>query len=245
MAKGHMTYLQHLEELRRRIIVSAVALAVAGGVSWIFAWDILAILKRPAGNIVLNYLKPMEPFLVRFKLAMFGGVLLALPVILFEVLAYVSPALKQKEKIYTVLIVSMIMAFFATGVVFGYFYVMPVGIKWLLNIAGTQMQPVLSAGEYVSFAGWFMLAFGISFETPVFIWMLVALGVLTPEQLRRQWRYAYMIILLFAAIITPDWSPVTMLLVAIPMVILYELSILLSKITVRRRARAEAGEAAG
>ena len=235
-----MTYLQHLEELRRRIIVSAVALVAAFAVCWFFAWDFLDILKRPAGNITLHYMKPMEPFLVRFKLALFGAVLLALPVILFELLGFVSPALKTKERRYTISVLFMIVGFFAIGVVFGYYYIMPPGIRWLMGVAGTQMSPILSASEYVTFSGWFMVGLGISFETPIVIWMLVALGVLTPEQLVKQWRMALIVILLVAAVITPDWSPVTMVMVAAPMTILYVLSILLARFTVRRRRAREA-----
>ncbi|MBN2167862.1 MAG: twin-arginine translocase subunit TatC [Actinobacteria bacterium] len=237
MASVKMTYLQHLEELRRRIIVCVAALTAGVGVSWVFAWDILYILKKPAGDITLNYLKPLEPFMVRFKLALFGGVILALPVILLEILAFVSPALKENEKRYSFAVTVLLVAFFAAGVVFGYYFIMPVGIKWLLDIAGNQMNAVLSASEYISFAGWFMIAFGVAFETPMFIWMLVALGVLTPDQLREQWRYAYLIILIFAAVVTPDWNPVTMLLVAVPMVVLYELSILMARFTTGRRTK--------
>lgn len=241
-----MSYLHHLEELRRRIIVSGIALIVAFGVAWIFAWDILAFLKAPAGNITLNYMGPMEPFLVRFKLAMFGGVLLAMPVILFEVLSFVSPALKAKERRYTIMVMFMIVAFFVVGVIFGYRVIMPPGIRWLFNVAGAQMNPVISASQYVSFIGWFMIGLGISFETPVFIWFLVALGVVTPQQLQSQWRWAILIILLTASIITPDWSPVTMALVALPMAVLYILSIVLARITVRRKTAAAAAiEAAG
>lgn len=246
MASVTMSYLQHLEELRRRIIVSGIALVVAFGVAWVFAWDILSILKAPAGSITLNYMGPMEPFMVRFKLAMFGGVLLAMPVILFEILSFVSPALKAKERKYTILVMLMIVAFFIVGVFFGYRVIMPPGIRWLFNVAGTQMRPVISATQYVSFMGWFMIGLGISFETPVFIWFLVALGVVTPEQLQQQWRWAVLIILIVAAVITPDWSPVTMALVAAPMAILYILSILLARLTVRRKTAAAAAiEAAG
>jgi len=240
-----MTYLQHLEELRRRIIVSAIALGVAFAVAWIFAWDILAILKAPAGTITLNYMTPMEPFLVRFKLALFGAVVLAIPVVLFEILSFASPALKAKERRYTIGVMVMIVAFFAVGVIFGYRVIMPPGLRWLFGVAGTQMKPVLSASQYVTFMGWFMIGLGVSFETPVFIWMLVALGVVTPEQLTKQWRWAIIIILIVASVITPDWSPVTMTLVAIPMGILYILSIALAKLTTRkRRAAAAAIEAA-
>jgi len=243
LASGHMTYFQHLEELRRRIIVSAIALVVAFAVAWLFAWDLLSWMKAPAGGITLNYMSPMEPFLVRFKLAMFGGVALALPVILFEILSFVSPALKNKERRYTVGVMVMIVLFFAIGVMFGYRVIMPPGIRWLFNVAGTQMKPVLSANQFVTFMGWFIVGLGVSFETPVFIWFLVALGVVTPEQLQKQWRWAILIILIVAAVITPDWSPVTMTLVAIPMGGLYILSILLAKFTTRRRRAAAASAA--
>ncbi|MHB8896200.1 MAG: twin-arginine translocase subunit TatC, partial [Candidatus Geothermincolia bacterium] len=169
MASASMSYLHHLEELRRRIIVSGIALVVAFGVAWVFAWDILAILKAPAGNITLNYMGPMEPFMVRFKLAMFGGVLLAMPVVLFEILSFVSPALKSKERNYTIMVMLMIVLFFIVGVIFGYKVIMPPGIRWLFNVAGTQMNPVISASQYVTFMGWFMIGLGVSFETPVFI----------------------------------------------------------------------------
>ena len=241
-----MTYLQHLEELRRRLIVSAIAFIVAFAVAWLFAWDILNILKAPAGALTLNYMTPMEPFLVRFKLALFGSIILTLPVILFEILGFVSPALKNKERRYTYGVLLMIVAFFAVGVVFGYKVIMPPGIKWLFNVANGQMRPVMSASSYISFAGWFMLGLGASFETPVFIWLLVALRVVSPEQLTKQWRWALIIILIVASVITPDWSPVTMVLVAIPMTLLYVISIALAWTTTRkRRAReAEAAEAA-
>ncbi len=241
-----MTYLQHLEELRRRLIVSAIAFIVAFAVAWLFAWDILNILKAPAGALTLNYMTPMEPFLVRFKLALFGSIILVLPVVLFEILGFVSPALKTKERRYTYGVLLMIVAFFAIGVYFGYKVIMPPGIKWLFNVAQGQMRPVMSASSYISFAGWFMLGLGLSFETPVFIWLLVALRVVSPEQLQRQWRWALIIILIVASVITPDWSPVTMILVAIPMTILYIISIALAWGTTRkRRAReAEAAEAA-
>jgi sec-independent protein translocase protein TatC len=245
LATGSMTYLQHLEELRRRLIVGGLAVLVAFAVGWIFAWDILNFLKEPAGSLKLYYMTPMEPFLVRFKLAMFGAVILALPVILFEILAFVSPALKRKEKTYTFGVLGMIVVFFAAGVAFGYKVIMPAGITWLLNVAQGQMTSVISASSYVNFAGWFMLGMGVAFETPVFIWMLVALGVVKPEQLRSQWRWAVLIILLAASIITPDWSPVTMVLVAIPMAALYVFSIALAYFTTRKRRARAAAEALG
>jgi len=232
-----MTYLQHLEELRRRIIVCVIALVLSFAVAWIFAWDILALAKRPAGTITIHYMGPMEPFIVRFKLALFGGFLLSMPVILFEILGFVTPALRSEEKKIAYAVLIMIIAFFCAGVAFGYWFIMPPAIRWLLGVAGNQMKPVLSAGQYVSFVGWFALGIGVSFETPIVIWTLVAMDVLTPEQLQKQWRMALIIILLVASIITPDWSPVTMIMVALPMMALYVISIALARITAKRKRK--------
>lgn len=238
-----MSYLHHLEELRRRLIVCGVAILVAFVAAWVFAWDILAVLKEPAGNITLHYMSPMEPFTVRFKLALFGSLLIAFPVILFEILGYVTPALKKKERLYSFGALALVILFFASGVAFGYRFIMPSGITWLFNVAEGQMTGVVSASSYISFAGWFMLGLGVAFETPMFIWMLVALGIVTPQQLQRGWRYAIIIILLAAAIITPDWSPVTMVLIAVPMFFLFLISLAMAWMTVRfKERRKEAGK---
>ena len=186
-----MTYLQHLEEIRRRLIVSFLALCVAGGACWFFAWNFLD---------------------------------------------------KKIQMASTLGVLAMILIFFAAGLSFGYFYVMPVGIRWLLDLAGQELKPVLTATQYISFCGWFLIAFGFSFETPIFILLMVRMGVVTPKQLRKNWRIAYIVILLFAAIITPDWNPVTMVLVAVPMVLLYEFSIILAKFVTKRLDKKEEQE---
>ena len=156
----------------------------------------------------------------------------------------ITVRLKENEKTYTILVLAMIVTFFAAGVVFGYKFIMPAGINWLLDVASGQMNPVMSASSYVNFSGWFMLGLGVSFLTPVFIWMLVVLNVVQPEQLKNQWRWALIIILLIASIITPDWNPVTMVLVALPMLVLYIISIGLAFATARRR-RAKLAEITG
>ncbi|MDD5748960.1 MAG: twin-arginine translocase subunit TatC [Actinomycetota bacterium] len=226
-----------MEELRRRIIVCFVAFVLSLVVGWVFAWDILEIVKKPAQSIVLHYMGPMEPFLVRFKLAFFVGLLIAAPVIIFELMGFVIPALKREEKKIAIFALLMILFFFCAGVAFGYRFIIPPAITWLLGVAGTQMKPVLSAGQYISFIGWFMLGIGIAFETPVVIWMLVAMDVVTPEQLQRQWRVAVIVILVASSIITPDWNPVTMFLVALPMLGLYLISLGLARLTARRRKK--------
>ncbi len=230
MADRKMTIIEHLEELRRRIIVMFLSLGVAICVGYVFSWDILDFLKQPASraDIPLNlyYQTVLEPFMVRFKIAMYAAIVLALPVILYEIIAYVAPALRKREKRFMYTALFFIIVFFLGGVAFCYFYILPVGLRWLVGQAGGRISPVLMAGQYISLVALLMVAVGLSFETPLVVWLVVRLGIITPQRLHKNWRYAVIIILCFAALITPDWNPITMMLVAVPMFFLYEGSIL-------------------
>lgn len=228
MVDRRMAFLAHLAELRKRIIISAAVLAVTFGICLYFSIPLLRILNAPAGHLQFVFLTPLEPFMVKVKVAFFAGAALALPVILYEILAFAAPGMKAKEKrIIFPTILSMVLLF-AGGVVFGYRYIMPISTTWLLSQAGALMKASVSASAYVTYAGWFLLGFGISFETPLFILLMVRLGILSPARLRGSWRYAVIIILILSAIITPDWSPVTMAVMAIPMLLFYILSCFLA-----------------
>lgn len=229
MVDRKMSFIDHLEELRRRIIIAFSAIAAGAAVCFFFAFRILRILTEPAGKITLVYLSPIEPFMVKFKIALWAGFFFAMPVVLYQVLAFVAPALKSKERRFVYPIMISLVFLFALGVFFGYEAVMPVGIKWLFGQAGQELQANLTASMYVSFAFMFLLAFGVAFETPLVILFLVKLGVVTPQTLRRNWRVAYLAILVISATITPDWSPVTMAIMALPMMALYEVSVFISR----------------
>ncbi|HDP69340.1 MAG TPA: twin-arginine translocase subunit TatC [Actinobacteria bacterium] len=228
MADKKMSILDHLDELRKRIIVSVIAVIIGVGICFFYAYDILEILLKPAGDLELVFLGVLDPFMAKFKIAIFAGIFIALPVIIYQILSFLAPALKGHEKKIIYPMVLFFVILFACGAYFGYTYIMPVGTEWLLNQAEGQISPVLTIDKYVAYASLFIIAFGISFETPFFILILVMLGVVSPKSLRKNWRIAYLIILLFAAIVTPDWSPVTMTIFAMPMILLYELSILLA-----------------
>jgi sec-independent protein translocase protein TatC len=222
--------MDHLEEFRKRIIISSAVILIAAGFCYTYAYRILKILTKPAGKITLVYLSPLEPFMVKFKIAIWAGVFVAMPILIYQVLAFIAPALKSKEKKYVYPAVFFLFLLFILGVVFGYNFIMPVGISWLFGQAGDALKANLTASSYINFAALFLFAFGISFETPLVILLLVKLRVVTPRALRENWRIAYLGILLFSAIATPDWSPVTMIVMAIPMIILYEISVLLSRV---------------
>jgi sec-independent protein translocase protein TatC len=242
-----MTFIEHLEELRRRIIVMFLSLVVAIVVGYIFSWNLLGFRKEPAAKadspLNLYYQTVLEPFMVRFRIAMYAAVVLALPVIIYEILAYIAPALRKREKRFMFYALFFIIVFFLAGVAFCYAYILPVGIKWLTDQSGGQITPVLMANQYISFVALLMIGVGLSFETPLVVWLVVRLGIVTPQRLHKNWRIAVIIVLAFAALITPDWNPITMLLVAVPMFLLYEGSILFAMAGMRgARKRKEALE---
>ncbi len=233
-----MTLWEHFGELRKRIVLSLIALTIFSAISYYYWPVLLELLTRPAGmKDKLVYLNLMEPFVSRFKLALWTGFLISFPFILYQVMAFVLPGLKRAEKSFIFVMSFFMVILFFGGVYFGYEYVLGVGIKWLEAQGAGLIKANLTVSEYISFTGLFLLAFGASFETPVITVILVRIGVVRPIQLIKQWRIAIVVILLFSAIATPDWSPVTMGLMAIPMFALYILGIMLSFIFAPRRKK--------
>ena len=231
-----MTLVEHLEELRQRLQYAVLGLLVATGVGLIFVDRLLAILLRPAGHVKLTTLTVLEPFLVKVKVAFLFGFAVSMPWILYQIYAFVDPALTETERRRTIPLSLLAGLLFAIGIVFGYLVILPVSLRWLLAQAGTQFNVLITANAYISFVLFFLLIVGATFETPLVILTLALLGVVSPQTLRKEWRIAYMIIAGIAVFGTPDWSPVTMLLVAVPMVMLYEFSIVLCRIFIRPTA---------
>ena len=229
----HMTLVEHLEELRQRLQYAILGLLVATGIGLFFVDVLLRILLRPAGNVKLTTLTVLEPFLVKVKVAFLFGFAVSMPWIVYQLYAFVDPALTETERRRTIPLSLLAGFLFAVGIVFGYLVILPVSLHWLLAQAGTQFNALITANAYISFVLFFLLIVGATFETPLVILTLACLGVVSAQTLRREWRIAYMIIAGIAVFGTPDWSPVTMLLVAIPMVLLYEFSIVLCRIFIK------------
>ena len=233
----HMTLVEHLEELRQRLQYAVLGLLVATGVGLIFVDDLLQFLLRPAGNVKLTTLTVLEPFLVKVKVAFLFGFAVSMPWIMYQLYAFVDPALTETERRRTIPLSLLAGLLFACGIVFGYMVTLPGSLHWLLAQAGTQFNALITANNYISFVLFFLLIVGAMFETPLVILTLAFMGVVSPQTLRREWRIAYMIIAGVAVFAAPDWSGVTMLLFAIPMVALYEFSIVLCRIFIRPPAR--------
>ena len=236
-----MPLTEHLRELRTRLIRSIIAFLIAAGVSFYFARQVFEALKYPVvksyPEVELITLSPTEPLFILIKIALTVGLILASPVILFELWRFVEPALYPNEKkLFIPLLLSSILLFVLGGF-FGYFAVLPVALKFLLGLGFSQLAatPYLSVNLYISFVLKMLIAFGIAFEMPIFLYMLQRAGVVTEEQLKKFRRYFIVVAFLVGALIAPDVA--TQVLMAIPLLVLYEISILLGKMARRGKER--------
>ena len=236
-----MPLTEHLRELRTRLIRSIIAFLLAAGVSFYFARQVFEILKYPVvksyPEVELITLSPTEPLFILIKIALTVGLILASPVILFELWRFVEPALYPNEKkLFLPLLLSSVFLFVLGGF-FGYFVVLPMALKFLLGLGFSQLAatPYLSVNLYISFVLKMLIAFGIAFEMPIFLYMLQRAGVVTEEQLKKFRRYFIVVAFLVGALIAPDVA--TQVLMAIPLLVLYEISILLGKMARRGRKK--------
>jgi sec-independent protein translocase protein TatC len=233
--EGRMTVFEHLGELRRRLMISIVAVVVAGTVVFILAPEIISWLiqfyndSAPKGTPnKFIFTGPLDAFATRLKIATYGGIVLALPVWLWQLWRFITPGLTRNEKKYAIpFVVSSVVLFVMGGIVA--LLTLEPALKFLLNIGGSDLQPLLTADKYISLVSLMILAFGLSFEFPVVLVFLLIARVLTTAQLRHWRRYAAVIIVAFAAIITPSQDPYSLFAMAVPMYIFYEASILIGR----------------
>jgi len=224
----------HLQELRKRLILSFIAVGGCFALCYTFAEKIFDILAAPLLEMMpeggsLIFTSVAEAFFTYMKVAFIAGLILASPFVLYQIWAFVAPGLYRHEKKYVVPFVLAGSFFFALGIFFGYYVALPVGFKFLLGFATDFIKPLPSMKEYLSFSIKFLLAFGLVFEFPVVLVLLARIGVVDAKTLARQRKYAILLIFVFAAIVTPP-DIVSQVIVALPMIGLYELSILLSKL---------------
>jgi sec-independent protein translocase protein TatC len=224
----------HLQELRKRLVLSFIAIGVGFFICYYFSDTLFNILAAPLMKMMpkggsLIFISVAEAFFTYMKVAFIAGIILTSPFILYQIWAFVAPGLYQKEKKYVIPFVLGGSFFFALGVLFGYFVAIPVGFKFLLGYATDFIKPMPSMKEYLSFSIKFLLAFGLVFEFPVVLVLLAKIGIIDAKMLARQRKYAILLIFIFAAVMTPP-DIISQVLMALPLIGLYELSILLSKI---------------
>lgn len=232
-----LTFTEHLEELRRRILISFILIIAVSILAFPFTPKILAVLKAPSSGVIekLVFFNPQEAFLIHIKIAFFTGLALSTPMVLHQLWAFISPAVETEAKRHGLLFLFFSIGAFVSGASFGFFALLPAALKFLLSFSGDTLQPVISASSYISFVLYLTLGCGLVFEMPVLSFLLSKMGVINYRFLRKMWKYAVIIIFIIAAVITPTPDVFNMTIVAIPMLFLYELSIWISKYSGRRR----------
>ena len=222
-----LSLVDHLAELRTRIIICALVIAACSAFSYLFIDKIFVLISKPVGSLV--FFSPAEAFLATIKLSMLCGLFLALPVVIYHIWQFVSPALSGKERISLYLTIFASLVLFYGGMFFATF-ILPISLKFLLGFAKGNLQPMLSVSSYISFISGFLLAFGVVFQFPVVIVFLTKIGLTTPAFLRKQRKYAILIMFIVAALVTPSPDVFSQFLLAIPMLVLYEISIFISQL---------------
>src|SRR5512138_2997038 len=231
-----LSLVQHLTELRDRLMVAAIAVVVTTAIAFFFTTDIIKLLTVPAGNVPLITLSPTENFTTYMRVALFSGIALAMPVILYEIYAYIDPALMPNERKLALRMGPFILLLFIGGMLFCYFLLLPNAVTFLTHFASEVFVNQLRASEYLSFVTTFILGMGLVFEMPVIIYALVRLHVVRRSWLAKQRRYVFLLVFVVGAIITPTPDPFNQTLVAVPMYLLFELGLFLSRFAARSRA---------
>jgi len=231
---------EHLEELRRVLIISFIAIFIGTAASYgLFRKQIMDIVVAPLNNLgqELIFLGVTEGFFTQLKVSFFSGIILASPIIIWQILKFVLPALYSHEKkvFFPLFLLGIIL--FAGGITFGYVFVLELGLKVLLINLSTGLTPMISVSKYVSFVISFLLPFGLVFEIPLITYFLTRMGFVTPQFLRDKRRYVILIMFIIAAVLSPGPDIVAQLFLALPMLVLYEISIIISSLLYRKKQK--------
>ena len=230
-----MTVLQHLVELRNRLIKAVLALIITTFFSLLFTRRFLTVLTVPMGDNLPQAISPTETVVIYFKVALISGLVLAMPVIVYQLISFIVPGLYPHERRYLLVIVPASSLLFASGVAFAYYVMLPAAIPFLLNFMGDIVRQQWTIQKYMSLVTGLMFWVGVIFETPLVVAFLAYLGVVSPSTLWKNFRYAIVVIAIIAAVATPTPDPINMALLMLPLVLLYLLSIVLALFVYRRR----------
>ncbi|CAB4940029.1 unannotated protein [freshwater metagenome] len=237
-SSGQMTVLEHLTELRRRIFICAVAIVIGATVCFFFTPQIISFLARfyaeaiNRKNNTLIFTGPADAFILRLKIATYGGIVVSMPIWLFQIWRFITPGLNPREKRYVIpFILSAVLLFTFGGLVA--FLTLKPALTFLLGVGGAELTPLLTGESYITLVALMIVAFGVAFEFPVVLVFLLLAKVLSTSQLKKWRRWAIVLITLFAAIITPSQDPYSLLFMAVPMYLFYEASIVIGKLMKR------------
>jgi sec-independent protein translocase protein TatC len=242
-----MSLTEHLIELRKRLIRSVIILGIGFGVCYYYKDWIFDIITQPLTQVLpknsyLIYTGLTEAFFVYMKLAFFASLIITSPFILYQIWKFISPGLLPKEKKYVVPFVLSSSLLFISGILFGYFIVLPPAFEFFVSFNNKYLQAMISFKDYLSLFVTFLLGFGLSFELPIFIFFLTKLGIVNAKMLSKQRKYAILVIFIVAAILTPSPDALSQILMAIPLLFLYEVSIFVARFAEKKKITPENNE---
>src|SRR5215211_1316562 len=227
--EARMTLIEHLDELRSRIIKVLIAFVAVAIVAWFFRAQIYDWLLEPSGLENLKFTAVTSPIITDLKLAMYAAFVITLPIAIYQAWAFVAPAVGEVGRAFTYTLIALSSSLFLAGVAFGYYAVLPVGLHFLLNYAPDRYDAIITTDTYLAFVTRFLLAFGIVFELPAATYVGAKLELVNAPLLKRYRRHAIVINTILAAALTPGQDPYSMILMAVPMILMYELSILIAR----------------
>lgn len=234
---SEMSFLEHLEELRWRIIYSIIGIIIGAVVCWIFIDTLVdVILLKPArdSGAALQNLKPFGQLFLYMQIAIIGGMILSIPNLFYQLWKFIAPALRKNERKYILAIVIYSSACFLIGIAFAYFVMLPLTLKFAAQFGSQDIVNQFAIDEYMSIIISVMLAAGLIFELPMVSFFLTKLGILTPQFMKKYRKHSIVIIMIAAALLTPGTDPVSQIILAVPLVLLYEISILISKLSLKK-----------
>ncbi len=232
-------FLAHLEELRKRLIICAIAIGIGFAISYIFSKQLFSFLILPLTKVLpaesrLIFTSLPEMFIAYIKVALIAGIILAIPIVFYELWMFLAPALYQREKGYVIPFVLFSSILFVAGSLFGYFIVFPYGFKFFISFATEDIQALPSVKQYFSFAIRLLFAFGVVFEMPVVVFFMTKIGLITPDSMKKFRKFAILCSFILSAILTPP-DVATQIMMALPLIVLYEVSIIISQAVYRKK----------
>ncbi len=240
-AENRMTFIGHLEELRKRLVRSLIAVTVTFGVCWNYGDRIRDFLVRPLMAILppdqrhLSALKVTDPFVIKLKLSFYAGLFLASPIVLYQIWSFVSPALYSKERRYVGSFTFFSVLLFVGGLAFGYYVFLPLCFKFFVAFISGYLVQTYTLTDYVSFSVWSLLAFGLVFQTPLVLLLLNLIGIVDARFLRKFRKYAFLLAFVVGAVLTPTPDMVNQIVMSLPVYLFYEISILLISLVGKKK----------
>ena len=233
--EARLTFMGHLGELRSRLLRIVIALLVALPIAFLIANKIFDVLMYPVPRLQLVYTEITEMLGTYIKVTLYAAVVLTLPFIIYQMVMFIRPALTKRERNYLYVLLPSVLLSFVAGATFAYFILLPPALNFLLTFGGEIAEPMIKVGNYIAVLTKLIFWIGMCFEIPLLLYFLTKIGIVEPEWLAKYRRFAYVLAFILGAIITPTFDPVNQTLVAVPIVVLYEIGILLSKLARRKK----------